>query len=185
MPLSFGGQYSETGYKLSSGADLNTLFCKNYTDVSANKTSLLLSDGQDLSDVFEKRHTVSYSGLLVSKGSAVRVVYLLSSTNIYYGGDAGIFGFLNGTDDTPINGPNESVRAIYARDTNNVYVGGIFTSVNTNTNMAYLARYTGTTFARVNTSIVLNGLVRTMSALDPSNVFIGGGLLLIQMLEPV
>ena len=50
MPLSFGGQCPETGYQISSGADLNTLFCKNYTNVPANKTSLLLSNGQDLSD---------------------------------------------------------------------------------------------------------------------------------------
>ena len=38
MPLRFGTQYpTETGYKLSTGADLNTLFCKKYSN-AADKT---------------------------------------------------------------------------------------------------------------------------------------------------
>jgi hypothetical protein len=180
MPLQFGGQYTETGYKLSNGDDLNTLFCKNYTDVSANKTSLLLSDGQDLSDVFEKRHNVGYS-TKVTTTNGLRVVYPFTSSSIYCGGDRGTFGIWNGN--TTINaisgiatGTNDSVRAIYAINASNVYIGGLFTSVNSDSNMAYLAKYngTGTSFSRVISNSVLNNYILAMSALDPSNVYIGG-----------
>jgi len=37
MPLSFGTQYpTETGYKLSTGADLNTVFCSKYSTTAQN-----------------------------------------------------------------------------------------------------------------------------------------------------
>jgi hypothetical protein len=172
MPLQFGGQYPETGYKVLGGADLNTLFCKNYTDVSANKTSLLLSDDQDLSDIFEKRHAVGYSTYVSSITRATRVVYPLSPTEIYYGGDAGTFVKWNGSAnsiETITTGATDAVRAIYARNATNVYIGGLFPSGNNN--IAYLAKYNGSTFSPVGG---LNNYVLAMSALDPSNVYIGG-----------
>lgn len=135
-----------------------------------------MSDGQDLSDIFEKQHATAYSNYLL-KSPATRAVYPLNTTSIYYGGDSGSFGVWNGTatTNTDINGSiNNSIRAIYARNTSNVYIGGGFTSVSGSTNLAYLTKYSGgTTFSQVG-SPVLNGIVYAMSALDPSNVFIGG-----------
>ena len=189
MPLSFGGQYSETGYQISSGADLNTLFCQKYLSTAANKTSLLLSDGQDLSDVFEKRHAVGYSTIAYSGGGttpggtnpAIRIVYPLSSSAIYFGGDSGTLRVWSGgntSSSTNISGlasssGADSVWAIYARTSSNVYVGGAFDSANGgNTNMAYLARYNGT-FNQVG-GVRVNASVLAMYGLDPSNVYIGG-----------
>ena len=79
------------------------------------------------------------------------------------------------TGDTIITGVTGSVRGIYARDTANVYIGGLFTNVNSNTNMAYIAKYNGTgiSYSQVG-STVLNGNVIAMSDLDPSNVYVGG-----------
>ena len=178
MPLQFGGQYPETGYKLSNGADLNTLFCKKYLSTMANKTSLLLSDDQDLSDVFEKRHTVGYS-TKVTTTNGIRVVYPFNSSTIYCGGDRGTFFNWDGIATAPTlitaNTDNQSIREIYARNTSNVYIGGTFTAVGTYSNTAYLAKYTGSgsVFTQVN-STALNGYVNAMSALDPSNVYFGG-----------
>ena len=87
MARSFGGPCPETGYKLSNGNDLNTLFCKNYTDVYADKTNILISDGQDLSDIFETNHPTGNSSYL-TKLPVIRVVYPLTTSSTYYGGDA-------------------------------------------------------------------------------------------------
>jgi hypothetical protein len=182
MPLSFGGQHQETGYKLSDGADFNTLFCKKYLNDAANKTSLLLSDGQDLSDVFEKRHAVGYSAIAYSADTSpppTRIVHPLSPTNIYFGGDRGILRTWNGngTLSSAISGiattSVDTVWAIYARNTENVYVGGTFDKVNGTTSKGYFARYTGATFNQVG-STAINASVLAMYGLDPSNVYVGG-----------
>jgi hypothetical protein len=174
MPLQFGGQYPETGYKVLGGADLNTLFCKKYSSTEAN-TSLLLSDGQDLSDVFEKRHAVGYSSF-ISTNQGIRVVYPLTSTSIYCGGDNGtLFKWDGSTTTTSIttNTAGQSIREIYAISDTNIYIGGLFPTFNNSNSMAYIAKYNGSVFAQVG-STALNGYVNAMSALDPSNVYIGG-----------
>jgi hypothetical protein len=176
MPLQFGGQYPETGYKVLGGADLNTLFCKKYSSTEP-KTSLLLSDGQDLSDVFEKRHNVGYTGFF-SLTQGIRVVYPFSPSITYIGGDNGTFRYWDSSNNvvySNIGTFGGNVREIYARNTTNVYVGGFFTNANSYGNTAYLAKYTGsgTIFTQVS-STALNAGVSAMSALDPSNVYIGG-----------
>lgn len=173
MPLSFGTYTTNTGYKLSTGFDLNTLFCQKYSNItSADKTSLLLSDGQDLSDIFDKRHIVGYSGTFQSVGvnnTAIRTIYPLDSENVYLGGDGGILRRWDGSSSTlnSILGEslNNSVRVIYARDTANLYIGGLFTN--------NFGKINGTTYNSVG-GINLNGNVLSISALDPSNVYIAG-----------
>jgi hypothetical protein len=160
------------------------LFCQKYLSSAANKTSLLLSDGQDLSDVFEKRHTVGYSTIAYSgaggQNPAIRIVHPLNSTAIYFGGDTGTLRLWggSGTSSTVISGLSTSsgadaVLAIYARSTSNVYVGGAFVSANSTTSKGYLARYDGTNFNQVGNTTV-NATVFSMYGLDPSNVYIGG-----------
>ena len=169
MPLRFGTQYpTETGYKLSTGADLNTLFCKKYSN-TADKTSLLLSDGQDLSDLFDNFHTTGYTGSLKDAGgTTMRIIYPLDITNVYVGCDNGWSQF-NGSTFSALKSLSNSVRGIYAVDPLNVYIGGRFT----NAGYAYFAKWNGTTYSSVG-SPTLNNTVESISALDPSNVYIGG-----------
>ena len=170
MPLSFGQPYPiETGYKLSTGVDLNTVFCKKYSSTAANNTSLLLSDGQDLSDVFDKLHTTGYTGIAATRSDIIRVAYPFDQLNVYVGGDNGLVSKWNGSTFTNLAALNNSVRGIYTKDTTNLYMGGLFS----NAGYTYFAKWNGTTYSSVGGTII-NNTVFGMFALDPSNVYIGG-----------
>ena len=177
MPLSFGTQYpTETGYKLSTGADLNTVFCSKYSTTATN-TSLLLSNNQDLSDIFDGYHPTGYINVGIVN-PYVNAVFTLDPSNVYIGG-----GFTDTTGNyitrwdgtqfnklgnTPL---NFKVRAIYAVDTSNVYIGGGFT--NGSTIGSYITRWDGIQYNSLGTT-QLGNAVNAIYAVDTSNVYIGG-----------
>ena len=79
------------------------------------------------------------------------------------------------------NGTNGTVNTIAILDSNNIYVGGNFTSVydSTTKNVGYIAKYNGTSWSLLGnsgspTNNGTSGTVNTIAILDSTNIYVGG-----------
>lgn len=76
-------------------------------------------------------------------------------------------------------GANQQVNSIHSLDASNVYIGGVF-EIFTGLSCRRVAKWDGYTCTRLGTDASNNGTssyVQTIYALDPSNVYVGGGFI--------
>ena len=80
MPLSSGTQYStETGFKLSDGSDLNTVFAQ-YSNYASSKTRLIASNNLDLNAIF---NAINYTIVSTITGTGAKTTLVSGNTYTY------------------------------------------------------------------------------------------------------
>ena len=118
----------------------------------------------------------------------LRIINVVNSNEIYIGGDfTDVGGTIeldkiakwNGSSWTSINGSNdnvnESVYSITLDSSNNVYIGGNFTSVDNKSNLQHLAKWNGSSWTSVNSGgDNVNNIVWSIVVGPSNNVTIGG-----------
>jgi len=155
---------------------------------------------QDLSDYYSKLLSLEWFALGGGAESTVNAIYALNASNIYVGGNfASVYSSgtipvaetsriakWNGSGWSALGGgvsgtTGTSVRAIYALDASNIYVGGEFTSVYSSgtipvTGTAFIAKWNGSSWSALGRGVggVTSPAVNAIYALDASNVYVGG-----------
>jgi len=134
---------------------------------------------------------VTWRTMGTGTNSTVWAIYAIDNSNVYVGGEFfDIGGDTNKISIAKWDGTtwqrmttinsfiNGGVFAISAKDNSNVYIGGDFPDIGGDINKAFVAKWTGTTWARMGsgTSDAAGGgvAVSAISAYDNSNVYIGG-----------
>jgi trimeric autotransporter adhesin len=159
-----------SGFKLSTGADLDTVFQpRTATDPSAQYIAYTTSDGKSLSE----RYLPYTTGNPKAIATGYKVVDASDNSldlNNYY---SKILTFSWSGLSTGI---NNTVNAIYALNANNVYVGGKFTTAGGG-NANNIARWDGTNWSNlgggINTAETYERVI-VIYALDANNVYVGG-----------
>jgi hypothetical protein len=155
---------SATGYKLSTGADLNTVFMGYSGGTQAAVTGYQTETGADLNTVFAPYVSgtqAAATGYKISSGADLSTVFSI------HGWDWNAFG----------SGVNGTVRSIVVLDSSNIFVGGSFTAAGV-TSVSNIARWNSNTNTWTALGTGTNGQVNAIAILDSSNIFVGGGFTL-------
>jgi hypothetical protein len=151
---------SATGYKLSTGADLNTVFAPYVSGTPAAVTGYQNATGADLNTLFAPYVSgtqAAATGYQISGGADLNAVFRIP-------------GWIWNAVGTGLNG---TVRAIAVLDASNIFVGGSFTAAGA-TSVSNIARWNSNNNAWTALGSGTNGQVNAISVLDSSNIFVGG-----------
>jgi hypothetical protein len=159
---------SETGYRISTGADLNTVF-EAYNGFTTTATGYQIASGADLNTVFDPYVSgaqAAETGFKLASGADLSTVFSKGS----------MFNNLNAS----FPGLNGIVNTIHALSPTQVYIGGSFTGTKTTPSVTLnnITMWNGTTFTQFNSqgTIGLSGIVQAIHALSPTQVYIGASL---------
>ena len=179
-----------------AGQNLSERFLKYTSGTKASATGYKCFDINgnmvDLSDLYSIILQFGWSALGGGASGQVYEIYALDSSNVYVGGSfgsvyssgttsvagTGRIAKWNGNNWSPLGGgASGEVNAIYAVDASNVYVGGFFDSVYSSgtasvAGTSYIAKWNGNNWSALGGGE--QNYVSAISALDASNVYVGG-----------
>jgi len=159
------------------------------TQAAKTRYNVIQSDGtfKDLNEIFAIPKGITWVAMGTGTNSEVFGVHAVDNSNVYVGGT---FSNLGGDPNKKFivkwdgatwqsmgSDMNNNVFSIYAYDNSNVYVGGAFTNVGGDINKQRIVKWNGSTWVAMGSGITFgnnNGSVRTIYALDNSNVYVGG-----------
>lgn len=151
---------SATGYRISTGADLSTIFSPYVSGTQAATTGYQTETGEDLNTRFAPYVSgtqAAATGYKIASGADLSTVFRIP-------------GWVWNAVGTGVNG---TVNAIAVLDTSNIFVGGSFSMAGV-TSVSNIARWNSNTNTWSALGSGTNSTVSAITILNSSNIFVGG-----------